>query len=566
MSVLLERKSIPYIGKIDWKLAFILCLPLLLHALNQSMLFFVSLKQMIDPWIYFGYFLDLKTHLNAFPGTYYGTRLPWILPGFLAYKFLPASLATWVLHFTFLYASIISLYIIVKKTISDRAALISASLMTGYYWFFQAIADNNVDGAGIAYFLLTLLMLTSQKSARFSQLKFFFAGVFCACMIYTQLFLIIMTPFVLSYYLFVNRSIKIRQVFLFLVGFSCLTIFLCTINYILCRDFWFFMHSVRWLHSFVSSGPNPWWVPLSKDLTWLLLPAVILYGSLTSLRSPANSSYARFFQIFYISSCILFLIIQYICKQPALSLYYYTSYLYPAMFLALSAQIEKILGSHDLFKFWPFFILTLILSIWVYLFPICPQTIYNNSLSIAQLCGLLGGTTFFFIRRQFIGKIGLICISIAFGMDNAHAIFNINSLNGYKSSNPMCKDAYLAIIDSVKAVREMDPQAQTKFWYNSDQATISIYRAVCSTYLWGYRIINENFPNLASTTFPATPKLAPSDSIFILSDKDAINAANHSLAKVGFQGNLVAEKTIHRGSFQFKVSQIRLSEIVQSKL
>src|SRR5271166_3570008 len=37
----------------------------------------------IDTFVYSGFIASLPHHLQNFPNTYYGARLPWILPGYL---------------------------------------------------------------------------------------------------------------------------------------------------------------------------------------------------------------------------------------------------------------------------------------------------------------------------------------------------------------------------------------------------------------------------------------------------------------------------------------------------
>jgi len=52
-----------------------------------------------DPWFYLGYFRDLVNFKrDLFPGLYYGSRLSWILPGWLAHRILPPLFANAVLH------------------------------------------------------------------------------------------------------------------------------------------------------------------------------------------------------------------------------------------------------------------------------------------------------------------------------------------------------------------------------------------------------------------------------------------------------------------------------------
>jgi hypothetical protein len=70
-------------SRVDFSLLVILALPWTLLATGANWVFdYVFRQSYIDPWVYFGYFLDLPAHLKAFQGTYYGSRLSWILLGY----------------------------------------------------------------------------------------------------------------------------------------------------------------------------------------------------------------------------------------------------------------------------------------------------------------------------------------------------------------------------------------------------------------------------------------------------------------------------------------------------
>src|SRR5947209_9263945 len=70
-------------------------LPLLLLLVNPSWL---SSALFLDPYLYFGYYLDLPGHLSAFPDHYISSRLPALLPGWAAHSLLPTAAANAVLH------------------------------------------------------------------------------------------------------------------------------------------------------------------------------------------------------------------------------------------------------------------------------------------------------------------------------------------------------------------------------------------------------------------------------------------------------------------------------------
>ena len=52
----------------------------------------------IDPWLYTAFFVNFDRVYEDFALTYYAARLPWIVPGRIAYAVFPLDAAYWVLH------------------------------------------------------------------------------------------------------------------------------------------------------------------------------------------------------------------------------------------------------------------------------------------------------------------------------------------------------------------------------------------------------------------------------------------------------------------------------------
>lgn len=107
----------------------------------------------IDPYMYLGYFRNFEHYFTFFGNAYYGTRLPFIIPGYICYKIFPPLMANYVLHLGFYYLALFSLYFILRITVNRRIALLSAVFMGFYPYFLSAVGGDYVDGAGIAYFL-----------------------------------------------------------------------------------------------------------------------------------------------------------------------------------------------------------------------------------------------------------------------------------------------------------------------------------------------------------------------------------------------------------------------------
>ena len=91
----------------------------------------------IDPWVYFGFFHNLILYKGVlFPLTYYGSRLSWILPGYLVNLLFSPLAANDILHLGVFYIAAVSLFLTLKRTADRRTALLAtiAFGFHGYLW------------------------------------------------------------------------------------------------------------------------------------------------------------------------------------------------------------------------------------------------------------------------------------------------------------------------------------------------------------------------------------------------------------------------------------------------
>ena len=105
----------------------------------------------IDTWLYHGYFLNLRHHVPAFAGTYYGSRLAWILPGALVYSLFKALTANLVLRLFLLTVSILAVFWQVQRRHGTRVSFLVSLLACGCPTLLSAIGWDYVDGPVIAY-------------------------------------------------------------------------------------------------------------------------------------------------------------------------------------------------------------------------------------------------------------------------------------------------------------------------------------------------------------------------------------------------------------------------------
>lgn len=550
-------------SRADLSLLVLLALPwAILYAGANWVSAFVG-KGFIDPWVYLGFFLDLRTHLRIFPATYYGSRLSWILPGHLAYKVLPPRIAAYALHFGVYYVSIFSLYFTLKHAVGRRAALITATLMGGYCFFLWSAGWDYVDGAGIMYFLLTTLALTLASDDKHPWIWLTLAGAFYAAMVYSQLFLIVFTPMILCYYFIVKNSMLRCSLFgsavTFALGFLFISVVLGLVNYRLGGDFLFYTPSVRSAINLTKTA-NPWRRPFHawwKEASWLVIPSVIFVSSLIALWK-FTARQARSFEValqLYYLSCASILVVCEIRGMPVLQTIYYASFLMPGFFLAMGGQIGSGINR---------------LNTGLFLFVLCeatmtPLLVYrflpgshlaswlNSNLLAASLSISILGIAVLCVRERPIKIIALCsCFCLLIGSVNAAA-------DGFLMIN--ADEAHYgleAIAQSVQAVRAIEPNGNLLFWYQADETMGNYYRAVASTYLWGYTLLNERFPSLdgADTHIPAVQ-----NQIVILSnDAAAFQKAATALRQRGYTVQIIAERRIQGGSIGWNMIFVALEQ------
>ena len=576
--------------KANWEILLLLLLPVLLLLINQIWIF--NPNGTIDPWLYFGYFIRLKQYLIALPEAYYGTRLSWILPGYLAYSLFSPLVANYILHLGFYYLATLSLYFILKPSVGRRAAFQTSASMGCYAFFLQAIGWDYVDGAGIAYFLMTILMLSWAARKECWTIWMVLSGVFFGALIYTNPVWLALAPSLITYYILTNHLHRKRKFFISIaasiVGILAITLLLCVVNYATAGKFFFFMPSVNVVLNY-GGKPNPlrisWhqWLPKA---TWLLLPLIVLLSSTATLTlSKFRKSFEQVDAVplhaIFVVSCLSMIFLE-VGGISTLQFTFYGSYLIPSMFLAIGASLKPLATlSKGGFAFVASFSLMLLI------FPLIAAYLSDNRLIFVSddqliiFCLLFLAAILFSIASHFnqkrVGSIVAILLltvsaSISFGQGwNANSIarqFQANALTAKAAT-----DSHLTVSNVQKLFRDIDPTFSVFFWYSLKE--LEVYRSISSASLWGFRFINEEFPGLQayggsnSTPLPAqrlseleTRFTTVSSKVAIFSQqKDALQQAINSLKTVGFTAKSTATYPIKQDTIAFTITIIEVSKL-----
>jgi len=323
----------------------ILLLPLLTLWRHDDPLF--SPLWQSDPWFYLGYFRDLVNFKrDLYPGYYYGSRLSWILPGYLAHWILPPLFANAMLHLGVHTVATASLFRILRSTAGVRAAFLTAILFSVHPWFWCATGWDHVTGAAIAYLLLGMACLAAAVEMPSRGWLPMLAGMSLTGAVIAHLFLAAFIPLVLLYYagmLWARRAplkpTLIHATLRLAAGFLVLTVPLCAINgFLIDGNFWFWSPSFRTasavMHSYI--WPESIWRD-HRLVPWLWLPiasAAVAVVSVCRWRSAVkHRDFAGLMASTQLLLALAFMAVMQVRGITLLGHYYYACYLFPFAFL-----------------------------------------------------------------------------------------------------------------------------------------------------------------------------------------------------------------------------------------
>ncbi|MCL6435017.1 MAG: glycosyltransferase family 39 protein [Leptolyngbyaceae cyanobacterium HOT.MB2.61] len=590
------------LATVDKNLLLLLLLPWLLALNNDIWLF--DLHGQTDPWFYLGFFLRPEQFL---PGhTYYfGTRLAQIVPGYLAFKFLPPLIAQYVLHISFYYLAVVSVYLLLKRTVGSRSALLAAVMMGSYGWFLTAIGSNYVDGFGIAYYCAALYLLILAAQEPRWKIFMLLSGVSYGLAIHCNLFWIALAPPLVLYYLFVNfryrKNSIIGSSLLCIAGILLATLVLAIISILLNGKFLFFLPSVNAALYFLPIT-NPWkiaWEHWLPNAFWVVFPLITLISG-TALfilsqfkRIPSIRPLNLGLQICFLVSVLIFVGLE-LRSKPIFQFHHYASYLIPSTFIAIGAQLaqmETVLGRLTLYQFSLIIASIILWALILYHFPTEPPALYNQAISTALFLGALWlilyvASVLIHPHTKEILSSALVTLLLSFGVINMTSVLMntspgliLNHLVGvsfpapgpiFLITNPVNrsqrKDAFSLTVHTQQYLAAVDPKAQLLLWYDIDE--LLVYRSIaCSALRWIPQ--TENFPSTALKPDP-TPEeikqiktvLQQNPNVVIMSQKnEVLESAEQSLKQLGFSAQFISAHQMKQGELSLKMTFIKVDSI-----
>ena len=527
--------------------AVILATPFLLLAVNPNTFINPNGNGYIDPWLYTGFFLSLPDHLIVFGRSYYATRLSWLLPGFAVHQVFSPLTANYILHIGFFYILLSAVYCLITAGVNRATAFIVTLLVAWNPQVIAAMSWDYVDGAVITYFSLTLLCLEkASSSVRHQKLWAVASGAAMTCMVVANLVAATLVP-ICGLFLMLRVSLARWKttgaiVMLAAVGAVATLAVIGQLNWQLGGRWLFLAASFDYAstHMFV---PSPWDVTGTSWLTnahFLILQAAASLAAVLALTSRQRSldSFAGIIQVVFLTASVWWVIHSTLWTH-SIHVTYYTSYLVPLGLIALvlipDSPLTRLtsLRHRDRVKF-ELGTLAVLISAHLLVFRwgdlswgAASRTIVAafpgaqpiNAISAFAIC-VVALVSIRFVRSRWLQwPAFVLTLWIAYG-----------SLPGYflPATTPHVKEDFATVVSAHRYLWEhLDNNRTLSMWYALAPEEKRPLRSIASTYLWAWRLVNENLPMLNEKE--ATDMLTPNGQLVLFvpdpGDADAVKEA-----------------------------------------
>lgn len=314
----------------------------------------------VDTFVYSGFIVSLPHHLQNFPDTYYGARLPWLLPGYILTRGFGAFFGLVLLNVLFSLAIGCSAYFWFYSLFGFRYGLLLGVLMICLPEVAFQATWNYVSLPCSTYILASLAF--SEASVQPSRNRFqrtcllLLAGWAVASAIMTNLAVVLLLPALTSYHFVRSRGSSIQEMFAdsmgVVAGILATVFFYCLIYFKLTGSLDIFGPALRYAGH--QPHPNPWY-PIGfgwiKHAVWLILPALAGFVSVGFLFQRSADRRERSKYLALASGTLLgiasFVSVHFL-GTPLLNLSYYTCMLLPFYLGTLIALIGKLSSLQEL--------------------------------------------------------------------------------------------------------------------------------------------------------------------------------------------------------------------------
>jgi hypothetical protein len=523
----------------------LLALPMLLTAAIPDWIY--SQTDAIDPWVYHGFFRHLEAYATTmFPRTYYGSRLGWIVPGYVAYHLFSPVVANAILHLTYYGTAVCSLYWIARSTAGTANAIFTTFAFGLYLPVIRAFGSDYVDGPVIAYALLAaaLGMHGVNHERRWATLV---SGMAIGAMLNSNVGAVALLPPVLVLLAPRPGSVKrwkplVVQAGLWGMGIALCTTVLSAISIAIGGEWDFFLTSFRWMQGQILT--KLWdvtgvsWVAASP---WVLLPISTLMATVIVLIFPRRRVHLTFHQLRAFASlgvCIAAFAVRDFVGPGSLFYWpFYTSWLAPWSFIAIGAIHDPGTGPASARPTTELVVLPL--SVCAIVFSLAwPERV---QLPLPVLAGF-GVTVALLAVAAFARAAVLSRLFVATALVFLHGWLSATPYYGRKMDRA---EGFHAIDRGVRIIERYVTVDRPRFLLAAPRKLGRYVEGLTSVYLHGFTIAADRFPSV-------TPKQAAEISsglivIVIAEDENAAAEFDNVFAPYGLRGEVKGTERLDTG-------------------
>jgi hypothetical protein len=458
-----------------------------------------------DPWFYLGYFRNLvEFKRDLFYGFYYGSRLSWILPGLLVHSVFSPAVANSVLHLAVQSTATLSLFSILRIVSGVRSAFLATMVFSVQPWLWVATGWDYPDGAGIAYCLLTMALLTRSAVQPGRQWTLFAAGTSLAGMMYSHIFLGTLTPVLLLYYIGLvwawrGTSVidSVRTLCIWAgAGYGIVTAVFCGINYFLDGRFWFYAPSVARAVSMAKDFQFIRGIWVNHELAAWLWPGVA--GSITAIslivtfarRASWRGNAAALLFSAQLLVSVLYMVFLQIRGTTVLGHYPYASYLLPFVFLVMGIAFWP---AAQRMRFRTYILICCFAALTFAALWYNPHGSPMPASSVAQRSTIAlsaGALAMALLLRERTS--GTLLAVVGFAAFTAVALAQTVNLGGLDLHGN--REQYQRIMQASDRIDAARKRRTVRFWFDRKEPNLHEYTALNALYLEEFSQLGTDFP------------------------------------------------------------------------
>ena len=528
-------------------LAALAGLPLLLLAIDSDWIFSGPHR---DPWTYYGYFENGVAYLREFPELYYGSRPAVILPGFVLHHVLPSVPANVLLHLAVFWSAVLSFYLVVRDLFGPRVALLAGLALGCHPYFLQAAGWNYVDGFGIAYFLMALLLLTRATASPAWRPLLLGAGAMATAIVSTNVFYAVYLPLLAGHFLLLNRR-RGRIPLLSAVAWAGAgaAVLLALFGGILLAaggSFFYLSSSLEFL--MVGAGTaNPFRNPTYdwlRDAVWLVFPAAVLAGGLLAgLGRPRRDRVLLWCQVQFFFLALVVVYFQVFADTGVLQHFFYASLVLPVAFLAFAGQLAPLVEGLPIRRFGALAAAVALVQILPLFVPKVRGLSYEDPpVLLALLAGLASVAL---ARWRTGGARAVMAVFLCLAVSQLLVRQGGSIFWQFEAYGGDGRGLYSQMDRAVRALEAFDTTRQLRLWYDDGAEDGFVYDALASAFLLCPRMINLDFPDLENPRMCDGVHLVGGMRIAVLSsDPSALKKADTALRHIGLKAHPLRREEI----------------------